>query len=219
MEEFVDIIEAGTPLIKYEGMRAVRLLRQSFPHKIIMADLKIADVGALETKMAHEAGADMLSCLGTAPFETILETIETAKKYKMKVGIDTIGISDLKKGLLRIEKTKPDFLVIHCGIDEQKRGKDPISSAKLASKITKIPLASVARNSDLVIKISNSVSPKSKEDYLVRQLAGEDIKHYAPLGTLFELSTLVFLERLVALLIERKKIDEKKMRAQHANLE
>lgn len=141
VEEFVDIIEAGTPLIKYEGMRAVRLLRQSFPHKIIMADLKIADVGALETKMAHEAGADMLSCLGTAPFETILETIETAKKYKMKVGIDTIGISDLKKGLLRIEKTKPDFLVIHCGIDEQKRGKDPISSAKLASKITKTPLA------------------------------------------------------------------------------
>lgn len=79
--------------------------------------------------------------------------------------------------------------------------------------------SSAARNSDLVIKISNSVSPKSKEDYLVRQLAGEDIKHYAPLGTLFELSTLVFLEGLIALLIERKKIDEKKMRAQHANLE
>ncbi|MFX0011219.1 MAG: orotidine 5'-phosphate decarboxylase / HUMPS family protein, partial [Candidatus Hermodarchaeota archaeon] len=45
---YVDILEAGTPLIKSEGIKAVRTLKETYPDKLICADLKIADAGYLE---------------------------------------------------------------------------------------------------------------------------------------------------------------------------
>ena len=41
-------IEAGTPLIKSEGMNAVRELRAAFPGHVICADMKVMDAGATE---------------------------------------------------------------------------------------------------------------------------------------------------------------------------
>ena len=41
----VDWVEAGTPLIKSEGLDAVRELRRLFPGKVIVADMKIMDAG------------------------------------------------------------------------------------------------------------------------------------------------------------------------------
>ena len=37
---FVDILEAGTPLIKSEGIRAIRALKEAHPDKLVCADLK-----------------------------------------------------------------------------------------------------------------------------------------------------------------------------------
>ena len=41
---YVDIIEAGTPLIKSEGIRVVRVLKDAHPNKLICADLKMQDI-------------------------------------------------------------------------------------------------------------------------------------------------------------------------------
>jgi len=59
----VDWIEAGTPLIKSEGMHAIRALRKEFPESTLVADMKIADTGALEVEMAAKAGADIVCIL------------------------------------------------------------------------------------------------------------------------------------------------------------
>jgi len=64
----VDWLEAGTPLLLAEGMRAVRALRERFPDHPIVADLKIMDGGGLETELAAEAGAVVIAaCLRNAP--------------------------------------------------------------------------------------------------------------------------------------------------------
>ncbi|MCD6228888.1 MAG: orotidine 5'-phosphate decarboxylase, partial [Candidatus Omnitrophica bacterium] len=42
-----DWLEAGTPLIKSEGMKAIRELKRRF-HRITVADLKTMDVGRVE---------------------------------------------------------------------------------------------------------------------------------------------------------------------------
>lgn len=55
---YADIIEAGTPLIKSEGIRVVETLKKNFQIKQIFADLKIMDAGTIEAKMAFDAGAD-----------------------------------------------------------------------------------------------------------------------------------------------------------------
>jgi 3-hexulose-6-phosphate synthase/6-phospho-3-hexuloisomerase len=57
----VDWLEAGTPLILAEGLRAVQGLRARFPHHPIVADLKTMDGGYLEAEMMAKAGANVTS--------------------------------------------------------------------------------------------------------------------------------------------------------------
>ena len=66
-----DWLEAGTPLIKSEGLDAVRALRRVFPSATIVADMKVMDAGCLETESAAKAGADIIHVLGGASDATI----------------------------------------------------------------------------------------------------------------------------------------------------
>ena len=45
VHSFVDIVEVGTPTIIRYGVEAVRRVKQSFPQKLVLADLKIMDAG------------------------------------------------------------------------------------------------------------------------------------------------------------------------------
>ena len=137
---YCDIIEAGTPLIKAEGISILEELRGIAPDKIIFADLKIADVADIEVTLAKENGADVTSVLAQGPLSTVKEGIKTGKEKGIKVVIDTIGTEDLESKIKKIEKFEPDYFLIHCGIDEQKEGKDPMENVALASRFTDIPL-------------------------------------------------------------------------------
>jgi len=68
-------LEAGTPLIKSEGMDIVRKLKQTFPDKTIVADMKTMDTGALETETASKAGADVVCILGASDNSTIQDAL------------------------------------------------------------------------------------------------------------------------------------------------
>ena len=136
-----DWLEAGTPLIKSEGMEVVRKLKQSFPEKIIVADMKTMDTGALETEMAAKAGADVVCILGASDDETLKDSLRAARKYGTKVMVDLIGVKDKQSRAIEIEKFGADFLCIHVGIDEQMKGKQPINILKTLANEVKIPIA------------------------------------------------------------------------------
>ena len=42
----VDWIEIGTPLIKSEGVNAIRIVKKTFPEMQLVADMKTMDTGA-----------------------------------------------------------------------------------------------------------------------------------------------------------------------------
>ncbi len=63
----VDWIEAGTPLIKAEGLNAVRALKAEFPDKVIVADMKTMDAGRTEVEYAAKAGAAWSACSAPHP--------------------------------------------------------------------------------------------------------------------------------------------------------
>src|SRR5687768_2958533 len=86
-----DWVEAGTPLIKAEGLEAVRALKRAFPGKMIVADMKTMDTGAFETEVAVKAGADVVGILGAASDSTIREAVKAARKYGAKVYLDLIS--------------------------------------------------------------------------------------------------------------------------------
>ena len=90
----VDWLEAGTPLIKSEGLDAVRELRKKFPQATIVADMKIMDVGRIETEAAAKAGANIVCVLAAASDSTIRECVEAGKNYGAKIEADLIEIED-----------------------------------------------------------------------------------------------------------------------------
>ena len=122
---FTDIIEAGTPLIKSEGIKVIETFRKNFQAKQILADLKIMDAGALEAKMAFDAGADMITVCAQASMETIAEAIEETRRWNRKVAIDLIGSRDWLSKTKELKYLSPDFFCIHTGLDEQMKGKKP----------------------------------------------------------------------------------------------
>lgn len=141
VEGGVDWLEVGTPLIKSEGMNAVRALRREFKDKIIVADLKTMDTGRLEAEMAFKAGANIVVVLGVSDDSTIKEAIEAARNYGGFVMVDIIGVADPVKRIMELEKLGVDIICIHVGIDQQMRGLNPISILEEVRDKVNIPLA------------------------------------------------------------------------------
>lgn len=136
-----DWVEAGTPLIKSEGMNAVRELRRAFPKKVIVADMKTVDVGRFETEMAAKSGADVICVLGAADDGTIKESVKAGRQYGIKIMVDLFGVSDKVKRAKEVEKIGVDYVCVHTSIDEQMRGKIVFDDVKNISKAMSIPVA------------------------------------------------------------------------------
>ncbi len=137
----VDWIEAGTPLIKSEGLNAVRKLRERFPKKTIVADMKTMDAGRIEVEIAAKSGANVVCVLGAASDATIKECIEAAHNYGAKIQVDLIAIKDVKKRAMEIERLGADYIGVHCAIDDQMRGDSPFKELEEISKDINIPIA------------------------------------------------------------------------------
>lgn len=118
--EYADILEAGTPLIKASGISIVQKLKGLYPNKYITADTKTADAGKIEAKLAFDNGADIITVLWGLQKETVEEVIQVAKEYKKRVIVDLLKESLDEKDVLL--KLSPDYLGIHVGIDQQKKG-------------------------------------------------------------------------------------------------
>ncbi|HEY0299596.1 MAG TPA: 3-hexulose-6-phosphate synthase [Arachidicoccus sp.] len=116
---YVDIIELGTPLIKQEGLAVVTAMKAAHPDKLVFADMKTADTGALEAEMAFKAGADLVTVMGTVDDATVKGAVEAAKKYGKKVVVDTIGVKDRVKRAREVTAFGVDFVELHAGLDEQ----------------------------------------------------------------------------------------------------
>ena len=84
--------------------------------------------------------------------------------------------------------------------------------------ITSYPDSSTGKIADCVVVVKGRTKLKGDKDFLMRQIKGE---HYslAPLGTLFEISVLVFLDSLVAELMTCLGKSEDYMRMRHATIE
>src|SRR5690606_576490 len=91
---YVDIIELGTPLIKAEGLKVVTAMKSAHPDKLVLADMKSADTGALEAGIAFDAGADLVTVMGAVDDATIKGAVEAAQKAGKQVVVDTIGVKN-----------------------------------------------------------------------------------------------------------------------------
>jgi 3-hexulose-6-phosphate synthase/6-phospho-3-hexuloisomerase len=153
---FVDILEAGTPLIKSEGIKVVQALKNAHPDKLICADLKTADAGYLEAQIAAESKADIITVLADAYDITIQETLHAANDYNIEVMVDLIVSRRPVKRLaeiinLEFEGLKIHYALVHSGLDRQASRHKPLSELKSVAELQNHPPLAIAGG----IKISD----------------------------------------------------------------
>ncbi|HJJ41894.1 MAG TPA: orotidine 5'-phosphate decarboxylase, partial [Methanocorpusculum sp.] len=129
-----DWIEAGTPLIKSEGMAAVRKLHELFPENKIVADMKISDTGEVEVEMAAKAGADVVCILGTADDSVIASAVRGARLYGVSLMADMMNVKDTAKRAEELQTLGIDIINAHVGIDQQMEGRNPLELLEKLSR-------------------------------------------------------------------------------------
>lgn len=115
------ILEAGTPLIKAEGLRVASLLKGLPQEPVVVADMKIFDTGGLEAGLAASHGFDATTVLALAPRETIVEAVEAAEKNGVALYGDLIGHPDPLKGAAMLRELGVHIALLHIGIDVQRK--------------------------------------------------------------------------------------------------
>jgi len=114
-----------------------------------------------------------------------------------------------------------DLLVVISGSGETKS----INEMSALAKAKGTRLAAVTSNRDSTLgTISDTIvavkgrTKASGMDFMERQVVGSHIS-FAPLGTMFEISTMVFLDGIIAALMEITKKSEEDLKKKHATLE
>ena len=139
---YVDVLEVGTPCIKHNGIAIVKALKQQFPNKLLLVDLKTMDAGEYEAAPFYEAGADICTVLGTSGLATIQGVIKAANKFGGEVQVDLINVPEKTQCARDAVKLGAHIIGVHTGIDAQAAGQTPfadlqtIASLKLNARIS-----------------------------------------------------------------------------------
>ncbi|SCG84707.1 6-phospho-3-hexuloisomerase [Methanobacterium congolense] len=100
-----------------------------------------------------------------------------------------------------------------------------ISTAKIAQKrgakivaVTSYDESTLGKMSDLIIHIQGRTKMDIEKNYVKRQIKGKHLP-LSPLGTLFEVSSLIFLDGLIAQLMDKMGKTERDLKERHTVLE
>ncbi|MDT7875413.1 MAG: orotidine 5'-phosphate decarboxylase / HUMPS family protein [Sulfolobaceae archaeon] len=129
MQAGADIIEDGTPLIKSEGVKGLRALKELNP-KILLADTKTADAGDVEAEIARLGGANIMTVLGIMDDATIESAVKKAHEYNILVQADLINVKNVKERAAELKRMGIDIIGLHVGLDVQKKRGISISDLK-----------------------------------------------------------------------------------------
>ena len=144
VQDYIDIIEVGSPFIIEEGMHAVRALKKAFPNKEILADTKIVDAGDYEAELTYKVNADYCTVIGITDILTIKGCVEAAKRWNKKVFVDMICVEDVEKKVAEIEAVGVNCIAVHVGVDQQAAGQTPLQALKEIKAASKKSIISVA---------------------------------------------------------------------------
>ncbi|RAS74224.1 3-hexulose-6-phosphate synthase [Priestia endophytica] len=178
VEEHIDIVEIGTPVVINEGLKAVKEMKNTFPNLTVLADLKIMDAAGYEVSQASEAGADIITILGAAEDQSIKGAVEEAKKRGKQILADMIAVKDIETRAKELDELGVDYICVHTGYDLQAVGKnsfEDLATIKSVVKNTKTAVAGGIKLETLPEVI------KQKPDLVIvgGGIATQDDKHAA----------------------------------------
>ncbi|MBU1177590.1 orotidine 5'-phosphate decarboxylase [Patescibacteria group bacterium] len=134
-EAEIDIVEAGTPLIKAEGMKATLEALADISDKPLVADLKVADVADIEFNLAAVCKATYVTLLAASPLENIEDGLKAAQEHNLEVVADLLGVENYQARAEEMVALGIKYIGVHCGISEQRQGKTLFTKAQEVSKV------------------------------------------------------------------------------------
>ncbi|MEM1773328.1 MAG: 6-phospho-3-hexuloisomerase [Desulfurococcaceae archaeon] len=181
-----------------------------------------------------------IELIGDNEKDAFIDTLLNARKEGRRIFVIGAGRSGLVAKAFAMRLMHMDFDVYVVGetimppirksdvllaISGSGRTKTVVSVAEAAKSIgakiialTTYPDSPLAKLADVVVRIPGRTKLALEEDYLIRQVRGHH-EPLAPLGTLFEVTTLVFLDGVVVELMNKLGITEEEMKERHANIE
>ncbi len=136
----------------------------------------------------------------------------------MHLGINVFVVGEIITPAIE----KNDVLITISGSGETTSA---VNAAKIAKKIgakvaviTTYPHSSLGKLADITVVVRGRTKLRGEKDFVMRQIKGE---HYplAPLGTLFEVGVMIFLDAVIAELMVRLGKTEEEMLIRHASIE
>ncbi|MEW4240676.1 3-hexulose-6-phosphate synthase [Bacillus sp. MB95] len=144
VQEYIDIVEIGTPVVINEGLKAVKEIKEAFPSLKVLADLKIMDAGAYEVMKASEAGASIITILGATNDSTIKGAVEEAQKQGTQILVDMINVKNLEQRAKEVDALGVDYICVHTGYDLQAEGETPFEQLQTIKRVVKNAKTAVA---------------------------------------------------------------------------
>lgn len=144
VQEYIDIVEIGTPVVINEGLHAVKAIKDEFPSLQVLADLKVMDAGAYEVMKASEAGADIVTILGVTDDATIQGAVEEARKNGRQILVDMINVKNLEQRAREVDALGVDYICVHTGYDLQAKGESPFEQLRVIKEVVKNAKTAVA---------------------------------------------------------------------------
>lgn len=150
IHEHADIFEVGSLLIFKHGDVAVRSFKERFPHKVILADVKVADRSKEAVTLFAHAGADWVTVMAGTGRNAIHAACSTAHELGKKVMLDLLDASSLGQSALEAKSMGADALLLHrvTGGDDQTTFQDRWEMVRGNTQLP-IFIASCADHDDL----------------------------------------------------------------------
>lgn len=126
----VDWFEAGTPLILFSGIPAIKPFASALPGRTVFADIKIVDGARKYVVAAAGYGAHIVTVCGIASDATIREAVAGAREAGIQLCVDLSASPNPVKRAREAVDIGADLVYLHYGGDQ--RAANPAGDQTLA---------------------------------------------------------------------------------------
>ena len=116
--DFADIFEVGSLLVFKHGDLAIKRFKEAFPHKTILADVKLADRSKEAVILFAESGADWISVMAGTGKNVVHTACNAAHELGKRVVLDLMDASSLGQAALDAKSLGADALLFHKPADD-----------------------------------------------------------------------------------------------------
>ncbi len=114
-----DWLEAGTPLITFQGTKAIGALAKEFPHVPVLADYKMMDGVRKYVLETRNKGGQIATICSVASDASIRAAVAAGQEAEVVIITDLYAHPDVPERAAQLEAMGVDSVYVHLGADQR----------------------------------------------------------------------------------------------------